>query len=123
MRPRQVCLVGGIASLLVSTIVAMAKPASAAPNSKICSQYTNEQVWQTSADWARVRERTCAEWVPNGNMIRARGEFQIDWPSNCTLSVGLPPSGAVGCPWSTTWKHHRIGFNSLQIHMKWRDAA
>jgi hypothetical protein len=123
MRTRKMAIAVLTTLLTLCASTAVASPADAASSTKVCSDWTNEHVWQTTTAGGRVRERTCLEWIPNGNQIRARGEFQVDWPTNCSLSIGLPISGSAGCPASFYTKDKYVDFNSIQIHMQWRNAA
>ncbi|MFC4058036.1 hypothetical protein ACFOWE_07000 [Planomonospora corallina] len=116
--------VGLLGALLTAGVVSAAPGQAVADvTSKVCTDYTNEKVWQTTNGWARARLRTCLEWVPNGNAIRARGEFQLDWPSNCTLSVGLPRSVSATCPAGLLRKSAGMSLKKLHLNIGWRDSA
>ncbi|WP_194818826.1 hypothetical protein [Nocardia sp. XZ_19_385] len=84
-----------------------------------CSAYTNEQLWQTSLRWARARERVCYE-ENSKREIRAVVQFQVDWPTNCSLSVGLPPQVGAGCPIDATMKRASLSMRNVEMAFTYR---
>ncbi|WP_344505192.1 hypothetical protein [Dactylosporangium maewongense] len=111
---------GALAVAAGLVVTAGAGPASAAGERKsMCSAYTNFTIWQTSNEWARVSERTCVDWINYGNQVRARGEFRIDWPVDC--SVSLPPGAS--CPLSRLTKAKNLALHELQVSIGWNLAG
>lgn len=79
-----------------------------------CTAYGGEQIWQTAGlngNIGRVREQVCVAYSPA--TVWAVVRFQLDWPSNCTVSVAFPPSGSVSCNWSG--KNKQLGFNAVKL--------
>ena len=89
--------------------------ATGMPLSSSCAAYSNAEVWQTSTTWGRVRERPCVWYNPA--VVFAEADFQIDWPSSCSLSVGFPPSAGLSCPLSIYYKGNALRFNSAQLQV------
>lgn len=101
---------------------------AAAPETRTsCSDFTNSKVWQTRSQWARVSERLCLEWTTtkvNGSwLVRGRWQFRVDWPVDCSLSVGLPPSGGISCPAGRAWKNPSLTFRNVIIDGGWRAGS
>ncbi|MEV6279452.1 hypothetical protein [Nocardia sp. NPDC051832] len=109
-----VALAFGSASLLPPTANADEKITGS------CTAYTNEQLWQTSLRWARARERICYE-ENSKREVRAVVQFQVDWPTNCSLSVGLPPQYAAGCPLDATLrKRASLSMRNVEMAFTYR---
>ncbi|MBU2667176.1 hypothetical protein KOI35_27075 [Actinoplanes bogorensis] len=111
---------GGLAmaALLIGFVVfAVPQPAMAATQT-ICTDFTNAKVWQTRTSWARIRERACLEY--SGAQVRPRTQVQVDWPADCTLSIGVPPSVTGGCPSSRLTKSPDLLFRLLDIQQGWK---
>ena len=83
-----------------------------------CPAYTNGETWQTSTQWGRVRERPCVQYTDN--QARAMVEFQVDWPADCSLTVGLPPSVGAGCPAKVVTKLGKLTFKNVKITSSWK---
>jgi hypothetical protein len=117
-RARVTALLAALGTASTALLLTAASPANA---ETICSQYTNDQIWQTSSEWARVREQVCIEY--KGTKLRALAHFQADWPSNCSLSVGLPPTAGVSCPASTKLKTPSINLRGLKMSVDLQPAG
>lgn len=78
-----------------------------------CSPWGNEQVWQTSSQIGRVRERVCVKH--DAASVWGVVEFQVDFPGSCSLAIGLPPTASVSCGGSWAYKTHQLMFNSVQV--------
>jgi hypothetical protein len=84
----------------------------------VCTAYTDDQVWQTSAQWGRVRQRLCVEYTRTD--VRAHVQFQTDWPTSCSLSTGIPPSVGAACPVSTLAKLNGLTYKTVNIPIRWQ---
>jgi hypothetical protein len=108
-----------IFALALSAVTIPATPAVAAVTTTICGaggQYVNEAIMQTSTRWGRAGERVCFEY--SDTQVRARAQFRIDWPSNCTLSLGYN-AGSTSCPSRVLTKLGRLHFYKVQIPVRW----
>jgi hypothetical protein len=49
-------------------------------------------------------------------IVYAVARLQVDWPSQCSIEVGLPPTGSVSCPLSS-WlaKYHDMRFDHVKV--------
>ena len=124
---RAALTLAALAAVAVSGAVgatAAPPPASAAAET-LCSQYSQGQVWQTSRQWVRARYRICLDVDPT--VVRPKVQMQFDFPTNCTVSAGFPPSGGVSCPIGivaktpAVWFRNTSGTNGalvipLQVH-------
>lgn len=113
---------------LLSVSVCCPSASAAASTTQVaCSDYTNSKVWQTSAQWSRVSERVCLEWTAasaNGSrLVRGRWQFRVDWPTDCSLSVGLPPAGGISCPAGRAVKNPSMTFKNVIIDGGWRAGS
>jgi hypothetical protein len=113
-------LLSGIAAAILAGAMALfatPQPALAAATQTICTSWTNSQVWQTSTSWSRVRDRLCLEYT--AVQVRARTQFQVDWPSECSITIGIPPTVTGGCPVSRFLRAPNNLFLSVQMHQGW----
>lgn len=109
-------------ALAAAGTVGLASAAQADTTQTLCGGggiYANEAVWQTSTQWGRAGERTCFEY--SSTQVRARVQLRIDWPSDCTLTVGYG-AGEVGCPIRTSSKVGRLTFHVVQLPIQWADT-
>lgn len=83
-----------------------------------CTEFSNDKVWQTSTKWGRARERTCVESIA-GSGVRGVVQFQVDWPVDCSVSVGFPPSASGGCPLSRSVKEPGLWLKTLSMSWNW----
>lgn len=113
--------VGGIAALAAGAL-ALTTPAQAAATQTACGAggvYVNEAIWQTSTQWGRAAERVC--WQYTSTQVRSYAQLRIDWPANCTLSLGYG-EGSVGCPIIDFTKLGKLSFYTVQIPLQWSDV-
>lgn len=126
--PRDRCrAMGWRASVVVAVVVLLstvlfgaAGTASATEPQTLCSAYTDDQMWQTSAQWGRVRQRLCVEFTDAE--VRAQVQFQTDWPAQCSLSAGLPPSVGIDCPANRLTKLGKLTFKDVVMPISWRSG-
>lgn len=109
-RARVTALLAALGTASTALLLTAASPANATTT---CSAYTNGEVWQTSSDWARVRERVCIDY--NATKVRALVQFQADWPGDCSLTVGLPPTAGATCPLTTNTKRMMINMKGVKM--------
>ena len=89
------------------------------PGQDNCVDYSQGALWQTSTNWARVRYQPCLQESSDGSTVKPIIHVQFDWPvkSNCSLSVGFPPSGSLSCPLTVLAKPgHKITFQGYTSH-------
>ncbi|MEU6197794.1 hypothetical protein [Streptomyces sp. NPDC047061] len=126
-KPVQRLALAASLGLLGVSVIGTSASAAEPVTQTSCSDYTNSKVWQTRTQWARVSERVCLEWTTtkvNGAWkVRGRWEFRVDWPSDCTLSVGLPPSGGISCPAGRALKNPSLAFKNVIIDGGWKEGA
>lgn len=83
------------------------------PGSTHCVKYSQGDVWQTRFAWVRARYRLCMPVSIDGDTVQPIVQLQFDWPINCSLSVGFPPAGSVGCPLGVQAKEPRVNFRNF----------
>jgi hypothetical protein len=105
------------AALAGVTVFASPQPAYAATQT-VCTDFTNAKVWQTRTSWARIRERACLEYT--GTQVRPRTQVQVDWPADCSLSIGVPPTVSGSCPTSRLSKSPDLLFRTVDIQQGWK---
>jgi hypothetical protein len=106
-------------ALLLGGVTIPVTSAEAAATTTVCPAgglYVNEAIMQTSTRWGRAGERVC--WEYSDTQMRARADFRIDWPSNCTLNLGYK-AGSTGCPTQVVTKLGRLNFHEIQIPVRW----
>lgn len=91
-------LVAALTSLCAFTTVT--SPANAAEPNDVSTEYTNARALKYSSTWqdpgwGRARERARVEWADG--KVRGIIDLQVDWPTNCQLTAGFPPSVSGGC--------------------------
>ena len=123
LTPRRLLTIAasGITALACGTLM-LAAPAQASTTQTLCGAgggYVNEAIWQTSTTWGRAGERVC--WEYSSTQVRAFAQLRIDWPSDCTLTLGYG-AGEVGCPTREFTKLGRLTFYTIQIPLRWSDV-
>lgn len=79
--------------------------------------YSEGEIWQTSATWGRVRHRPGFEWtLSEPHRVRAVAQVQVDWPTECTIGQGLTIGG---CTPKLLTKVARLDFHELTILLRW----
>jgi len=73
----------------------------------------NDQALQTSHNSGRVRERMCLYY--DRAVVWGVVQFQMDYPTSCSLGVGVPPTSSVSCPIAWYTKTHQLAIKRLEI--------
>jgi peptidoglycan hydrolase-like protein with peptidoglycan-binding domain len=70
------------------------------PGQDNCVDYSQGALWHTSTHWVRVRYQPCLQESSDGRTVTPIIHVQFDWPAptDCSLSVGFPPSAGLSCP-------------------------
>jgi len=122
---RRIIVLAFIGAVITGLLVIVAGPANvqvapAAVSDSVrsaCTDFSYDKVWQTSRKWGRARERSCVDYTDS--QIRGYVQFQIDWPLDCMISVGFPPSGSGGCPLSRATKEPSLILKTLEVSFNW----
>lgn len=118
--PSPLARCGTVLAIVAGAAVGVAAPAAADESNTqtACTQYTDGQIWQTSTQWGRVRQRLCIEYTNTD--VRAHVQLQTDWPSDCELSVGIPPTAGIGCPVGRLTKLGKLTYKKVEMPISWQ---
>lgn len=90
------------------------------PTQTKMQEYSEGEIWTTSGTWGRVRHRVGFEWsLSEPYQVRAVAQFQVDWPTGCTVGAGLDGPTLEGCNAKLVTKRPRLEFHSIEIPMSW----
>jgi hypothetical protein len=85
--------------------------------------YSDGAIWQTSTKWGRVRHRPGFEWtLSEPYQVRAVDQFQVDWPTGCTVGGDVSTNSSVsvsGCTPKLAMKVAELDFRSISVPVHW----
>lgn len=102
--------------------VAMPTPAGAAESNTQTrmQEFSAGEIWTTSGTWGRVRHRTGFEWTLSAPyQVRAVAQFQVDWPTGCTVGISKDGPALDGCDPKLGTKRLRLEFHEIVIPLQW----